>query len=207
MSSTFPRTSLTPASRAGRVKGGAIREFFTWYLGVHGRARVDELLSVLSEEDRELFDPDRAGLGILQSDWLPMRTVHQLLDEATRNLDADAYERLVVSGAHATVKALMTGAQKVVFTTLLSPRSYQKVGGLAFRLNYETGNVMNEELGPKRHRGHVEGWLSHHPFLCRMNVRIKAELYQAMGCKNVRIEERFCVSDGDAQCGSVIAWD
>ena len=84
---------------------------------------------------------------------------------------------------------------------------YTRIANLAFRLNYEDGRVLNEVVGPTRHRGHVEDWASHHPFLCRMNVTIKACLYRAMGCKGVRIEERYCRSDGQPRCGSVIAWD
>jgi hypothetical protein len=40
-----------------------------------------------------------------------------------------------------------------------------------------------------------------------MNVAVKVGLYVAMGCQRVRVEERFCTSNGDPACGSVIAWD
>jgi hypothetical protein len=74
-------------------------------------------------------------------------------------------------------------------------------------LNYDAGRVENEVLGPRRHRGSVHEWNSHHPLLCRMHCAIKAEIYTAMGCKHAQIERRFCRSDGDPGCGSIIVWD
>jgi len=36
---------------------------------------------------------------------------------------------------------------------------------------------------------------------------MKAGIYRTMSCSNVRIEQRYCRSDGDSDCGSIIAWD
>ena len=196
-----------PTYPNGRVKGAAIREFIAWHVSVHGAEPLERAIRSLRPEEQETFALDRVCLGVLPSVWFPAEVVHGVLDRLTEGLDAAEYDALVQGGAAATVHGLMSGAQRIVFSTLLSPRTYTKVASLAFRLNYESGRIENEVLGPKRHRGRVEEWRSHHPFLCRMNVAIKAGIYRAMGCKNVHIEERFCRADGQAECGSVIAWE
>jgi hypothetical protein len=144
---------------------------------------------------------------VLSSVWFDARDVHAVLDELTRGMTSAAYDALARDAGRATVQALMTGVQKIVFTNFMTPAAYSKLANLAFRLNYDAGQVFNEELAPHRHRGTVRDWVSHHPFLCRMNVAIKAEIYSTMGCENARIEQRFCRSDGDAECGSIIIWD
>ena len=196
-----------PSYRNGRVKGAAIREFVAWHVSVQGTGPLERAIRALRPEQQDEFALDRDCLGVLPSVWFPGEVVHGVLDRLTDGLDARAYDALVQGGAEATVKGLMTGAQRIVFSTLLSPRTYTKVASLTFTRSSETAGIENEELGPKRHRGTVEDWASHHPFLCRMNVAIKGGIYRAIGCKSVRIEERFCRSDGQPQCGSVIAWD
>jgi hypothetical protein len=139
--------------------------------------------------------------------WFPAEVVHAVLDGLTVGLEVKARDALAEAAAQATLKGLMTGVQRVVFSKLMTPSMYARVANLAFRLNYDSGTILNEEIAPRRHRGRVEGWAAHHPFLCRMNVAIKAGLYGVMGCPGVRIEERYCRSLGGAACGSVIAWD
>jgi hypothetical protein len=196
-----------PIYPRGRIKGATIREFIAWHLGTHGHGPLERAIRLLAPDEQARFDVEAACLGVLPSDWFPAEIVHAVLDHLTQDLDEAAYEALVQGAAEATVKGLMTGVQRVVFSTLLTPGVYVKVANLAFRLNYDEGRVLNEELGPKRHKGTVEGWTSHHPFLCRMNVSMKAGIYRTMSCSNVRIEQRYCRSDGDSDCGSIIAWD
>jgi len=198
---------MEPPRPTGRVKGAAIRDFIGWYARTHGQDRLDRAVWSLPREQQEEFDLERARLGVLSSVWFPAEVVHGVLDDLTKGLDAAAYEELVESAAEATVKGLMTGAQRIIFSKLMTPSVYSRIANMAFRLNYSPGEVISEVLGPKRHRGHVEGWSGHHPFLCRMNVAIKARLYTVMGCQGVRIEERFCRLEGQDACGSVLTWD
>jgi hypothetical protein len=90
---------------------------------------------------------------------------------------------------------------------VLTPGAYGKLANLAFRQNYGEGRVDNEVLGERRHKGVVHGWIAHHRFLCRLNVAVKRHIYETMGCKNARTEARFCRQEGDADCGSIVAWD
>lgn len=118
-----------------------------------------------------------------------------------------AYDALAREAAHATVLALMCGVQKIIFTKFMTPSAYAKLANVAFHLNYDSGSVRNEELDPRPHLGTVHGWAAHHPFLCRMHVAIKVELYAAMGCMGARTEKRLCRSDGDPDCGSILVWE
>lgn len=210
------RVVASPASRLlsvnnlihphGRIKGAAIRDFVAWYERTYGTARLVEAVQQLPTSGQAEFDTERECLGVLASTWFPATVVHGVLDHLTEHLTEEAHDEMAAQAGEAVVKAMMTGVQRVVFSTLMTPRTYLKVANLAFHLNFDEGRVLNQELGPRRHRGSVEGWSSHHPFLCKMNVEIKRGLYSAMGCKYVVIEERFCKSRGATECGSVISW-
>lgn len=69
------------------------------------------------------------------------------------------------------------------------------------------GKVVTTVMGPSSHKGVVEDWRGHHPLLCMFNVTIKRAIYEAMGCRGVRIESAYCVERGDSECGSVSHWD
>ncbi len=191
----------------GRIKGAAIRDFVAWYERTYGTTRLIAAVSSLPGPGQAEFDTERECLGVLASTWFPAAVVHGVLDHLTSHLTEAEEDDLAARAGEAVVKAMMTGVQRVVFSTLMTPRTYLKIANLAFHANFDTGRVLNEEAGPKRHRGHVEGWTSHHPFLCKMNVEIKKGIYGAMGCKRVKIDERYCRDRGGSQCGSVISWE
>jgi hypothetical protein len=191
----------------GRIKGAAIRDFIAWYAREHDFERLKSAIRQLPEEAQSAFDFTHGSLGVLPSTWFDASDVHRVLDILTEGLSPAAYDALARAAAHATVVALMSGVQKIIFTTFMTPGAYAKLANVAFHSNYDSGSVRNEELGPKRHLGTVHGWAAHHPFLCRMHVAIKLELYAAMGCSNVRIEKRLCRADGDQDCGSIIVWE
>lgn len=190
----------------GRVKGAAIRDFVAWYEHTYGSGRLQQAILALPAEGQAEFNLERECVGVLPSAWFPAWVVHAILDHLTEGMTVQAHDDLAQQAGEAAVKAMMHGVQRVVFATLLTPRTFAKVANLAFRLNYDEGRVVNEELDGNRHRGYVEGWTAHHPFLCEMNIAIKAGIYEAMKCENVRVEERFCRSRGDETCGSIIAW-
>jgi hypothetical protein len=194
-------------SAHGRIKGTAIRNFIEWYAKTRDLERVKQAIRTLPAQRQAAFDFSHGSLGVLASTWFDAPDMHRLLDHLTAGLSPDAYDAMAQEAGSATVRGLMTGVQKVIFARFLTPRSYGVLATFAFRHNYEHGTVKNVELGPRRHEGTVDGWIGHHRFLCRMNAAIKADIYRAMGCKNVRTEQRYCRGDGDAQCGSIIVWD
>lgn len=189
-----------------RIKGAVIRDFILWHVRENGQGPLARAVQRLPADQRDVFDLAKEGLGVLSSDWIAASAVHAVLDDLTKGLSAAEYDELARKAADAAISGMMTGVQKIVFATLMTPNAYAKIVNLAFRLNYEHGRVISEQLGPTRQRGYVEGWASHHPFLCRLNVEIKARVYRAMKCEDVRIEARFCRSLGDKECSSIIVW-
>jgi hypothetical protein len=190
----------------GRIKGAAIRSFVEWYASTRG-TRLVEIARELPPELRSCFDLEHPSLGILASEWFPATTIHRVLDGLTEGLSKQEREELAQSGAEATIAAMMTGVQRVIFTKLMTPSTFVTVANLAFHANYDAGRVLNKALGPKRHFGTVEGWTAHHPFLCRLNVGAKLCIYRHMRCRNVAIERCFCVTNGDDVCGSILTWE
>lgn len=191
----------------GRIKGAAIRDFIAWYEHTHGATRLVAAVRALPPESQLAFDLERECMGVLQSAWFSGDVIHGILDHLTSGMTIQMHDALAADAGEAVVKAMMHGVQRVVFATLLTPRTFAKVANIAFRANYDEGRVVNEEIGHNRQRGYTEGWTAHHPFLCKMNIAIKAGIYVAMKCQHVRVEERFCRSRGDQLCGSVIRWD
>jgi hypothetical protein len=190
----------------GRIKGAAIRAFIEWYAHEHDLERLKAAIRQLPEEAQASFDFTHESLGVLPSTWFEATDVHGILDELTQGLAPSAYDALARAAAHATVQAMMSGVQKIIFTKFMTPGAYAKFANVAFHLNYDSGSVTSEKLGPRRHAGTVHGWTAHHPFLCRMHIGIKLQIYVAMGCSGAHIERRFCSSDGDDHCGSIITW-
>ena len=189
----------------GRIKGAAIRDFVAWHIETFGPAPLERAIRNLPVQAQEEFDLSAPCFGVLPSVWLPGNIAHHVLDELLDGLTVSQVDELALGGAEATVRGMLSGAQRIVFS-VMTPKLYAKVANMAFRLNYDEGRVVNEELDRRRHRGSVEDWTSHHAFLCQMNVHIKAAVYRAMGCQQVEIEERFCKSKGDGACGSIIRW-
>ena len=189
----------------GRIKGAAIRDFIGWHIATFGAEPLQRAIRTLPESEQAEFDFSLPCMGVLASTWMPASTAHHVLDKLLAGTTRKQRDELALAGAEATLQGVMSGAQRIVFA-VMTPSLYVKVANVAFRLNYDSGKVCNEILGPKRHRGWLESWKSHHPFLCRMNTNMKAGVYRAMGCEGVVIEERFCKSDGGSACGSIIRW-
>jgi hypothetical protein len=197
--------SSDTATAKGRIKGAAIRDFIAWHITTFGPEPMLRAIRALPKRAQAEFDVERPCMGVLPSAWLEGSVAHQVLDQLLAGLSAQQRSELARGGAEATIQGMMSGAQRIVFA-VMTPTLYAKVANVAFRLNYGAGTVINEELGTRRHRASVENWLSHHPFLCHMNVNIKAAVYRAMGCEQVEIETRFCKDEGDNACGSIIRW-
>jgi hypothetical protein len=193
-------------STHGRIKGAAIRDFIAWYAREYDAERLKSAILQLPEAAQAAFDISHGTFGVLPSTWFDARDLHRVLDSLTEGSSPAEYDELAREAGHATVQALMTGVQKIIFTKFMTPGAYAKLANIALHLNYDAGEVINEELGPRRHAATVRGWTAHHPFLCRMHVAIKVEIYTAMGCTEAHTEKRFCRSDGDDRCGSIISW-
>ncbi|MBC8072605.1 MAG: hypothetical protein IAG13_30060 [Deltaproteobacteria bacterium] len=198
---------MTVSPARGRIKGAAIGEFVAWYLREEDAPRMRTAALALPPEHRTLLVIDHERLGLLASRWYPAELIHAVLDGMLAGIDRAQVEPLIERAAVATVAGMRRGVYKLLFSWFLTPERYGKLVQAAWERNYDNGSVESTILDARRHRGVVHGWTAHHWFSCRLNVAVKAEIYRAMGCRGVRIEERFCVHDGDPSCGSVIAWE
>lgn len=190
----------------GNIKGSGIGEFAAWYLREVDADRMRAAVRRLPRELGSLLDADHDRLGLLASRWYPAEVVHGILDGMLEGMTPTQIEDLVLRAGAATVAGFRRGVYKILFSWLMTPERYGRLVQAAWQRNYDTGHVESTILGPRRHRGLVHGWASHHRFLCKHNVAVKAEIYRAMGCDNVRIEHRYCVEDGDDACGSILVW-
>ncbi|MEZ4451640.1 MAG: hypothetical protein R3B09_19365 [Nannocystaceae bacterium] len=190
----------------GRIKGNAIREFIAWYLSLGHREQLVAAIRRLELEEQALFDFDHRALGILPSTWYSGLTVHRVLDGMLEGMSRREVEALATAGGQVTADTMMTGLYKAIFTAVMTPSRFAKLANMAWRTSYDNGWVDNEVLGPGRHRAVVREWGGHHHFLCKLNVAVKARIYVAMGCQEVLVEDRYCVSDGRSECGSLISW-
>ena len=190
----------------GKIKGFSIREFVAWYGPERDGEHVRVVIRGLDANDHAHFDLADAALGILPSSWYPAEVIHRVLDGILRGLSPHEIDALAQAGGAATVRSMMKGLYRTVFSLVMSPRRYGRAVQLTWKLNYDSGWFENIEMAPKKHQGVVHEWAGHHPFLCRMNVAAKAAIYEVMDCERV-VVERSCKSDGGTWCGSVITWE
>lgn len=200
-------TALPDVDPRGRIKGNAILAFLTWFERHHGSARILGAMEGLSPPDREMFTPGRPGLGILPSVWYPASVVHRTLDGMTVGMSREELDTLADEGGAATVRTLMRGVQGIVFALFMTPARYGAFVQKLWNLNYDSGTAENRVLSPTRHETLTRGWRGHHPLLCRMNSAVRVTLYEAVGCRNVVVEQRFCILRGDPACGSRVHWE
>lgn len=193
-------------SPKGQIKGIAIREFIAWYGREHGRQPLVDAVLRLPQEDQAHFEVDHEALGILPSTWYPAEIIHRALDSITAGRSRDEVRALAKDAGAATVRGMMKGAHKVVFSYVMTPRRYVRVVQTLWRLNYDSGRVDHEILAPNIHQSFVRDWKGHHAFLCALNFSARVTIYEEMGCNNLEIIDRYCVSDGNEECGSVFTW-
>lgn len=190
----------------GKIKGNAIHEFVEWFGSTHGWSGMRRAILALPVAEQRMFALERPGLGLSRSEWYSARTVHHFLDEITRGMTAEDVAQVADDGGEATVKGMMRGAQGIVFAMFVSPSRYGLFVPKLWRLNYDTGRLEHEMLDATSDETRIHEWRGHHPLLCRLNTAVKVKLYASVGCRNVVVERRYCVSSGDAMCGSRARW-
>ena len=47
-------------------------------------------------------------------------------------------------------------------------------------------------------------WAGHHPRLCAFTTETMRAVFEAMGCKDTRIERARCVSNGNKDCHAIL---
>ena len=104
----------------------------------------------------------------------------------------------------------LRGVYKFLFSTFASPDLYARHAQKLWTLHYDNGAVLIEngpDEGPRRvASSRIVRWISHHPFMCKLNGAATVPIYQAMGCRDVVCEAVACVERGGDHCGWHASW-
>jgi hypothetical protein len=102
---------------------------------------------------------------------------------------------------------MLRGIYRTMFAHVATPARYVRHGHRLWTLYYDSGDPIITPESPTHHRIEVHRWASHHPFVCRLNQVAAIPLYEAMACKNVRLDRRVCSRGGAAPCIVHVSWE
>jgi hypothetical protein len=193
-------------SQLGKIKGVAFGEFLNWYDRTYARAAVVAAVRGAQARFEEGLDPDRPGFGVLASRWYPAEFVHDLLDRLTAGRSVGELDRMALDAANFIMGRTIKGVYRTMFSMFVTPDRYVKYIGKLWAMHYDTGELLVRVPEPTVHRIIYSEWAGHHPFICRMNMASGFTIYSAMGCKEVTCQRMRCVSDGAADCESMVRW-
>lgn len=195
------------ATRAGRIKGVAFREFAVWYATYVDADRARSVVRHLSEAHPDVFDWDRPGFGILATRWYDASVVHAFLDRLMASHNTAEIDRLTQAAATEIMNNTINGVYKFLFSTFASPKLYARHASKLWALHYDTGTAVVELRGDAGAFARYADWNAHHPIICKLNMSATVPIYQAMGCANTRWQKLACVGDGQPACEMSIQWD
>lgn len=184
----------------GSVKGAAIRELVLWYESRHDARLLRAVVRSLPPELGAELDADADGLGILASRWYDARVVHLLLDAVTAKHPIDTHEKLLREGVRYAVDRSTVGVYRFVIEQIVSPQLYARNIERLWHLMHDTGHRSIELVQPTRAISRTWGWSAHHPLLCLVAAHTMGAIFETMRCRNVVLERRACVSEGDEAC-------
>lgn len=207
-----PRASLSRPPHAsakapkGNIKGAAFAEFLGWYETHRSRAIVLDALAVSEARFPGTFDPSERTFGILTSRWYAAESVHCVLDEIAARHTSRDLEEIATSAAEAIMTKTLRGVYRAMVGAFLTAERFSKHADKLWQLHYDTGHPVFSSPSATEHRIRYEGWQSHHPFICQLNMASARPLYAAMGHARVRYQQVSCVSNGAAYCENSIKW-
>jgi hypothetical protein len=104
----------------------------------------------------------------------------------------------------------LRGVYKFLFSAFATPELYARHAQKLWSLHYDNGSVHidNEPRQGANNIAHarVTRWISHHPFVCKLNGAATLPIYEAMGCHDVRWDTTACQSKGDDYCEWLVHW-
>ena len=199
----MPLEANTPRPRPqARVKGAALAEFLRWYVGTHGRGRLD----ALPEQVRTALEIDPRAIGVVASNWYAASDIHALLDSLVAGLDPAARASLTVNGARAVMEATLRGFYRLLFRTMMTPERYARRAQMLWDRYYDTGTMTKVARAEGVHATEIRSWAGHHPVLCDLHLESARYIYEAMGCKQVSVRRTGCTSTGAAFCSFEVRW-
>lgn len=194
----------------GNVKGAVLREFVLFCEQHDDRERLTRALGALREAYPQDVAPARSGGGFLTSRWYPAELVHVLVDEVTKGRSAAAQQELAQRAAKVIMGRTLSGVYRFLFSTFATPDLYARHVNKLWGMHYDNGQVQidNKPRDGVRSVAHqrVVRWISHHPFVCKLNAAAAIPIYEALGGRDVRYETIACVADGDVCCEWLVHW-
>lgn len=196
-----PRTR--PAEEPG-LKGVIVTEFLRWYGGRYGKEEMARHVEHLS---RRPVDAEQSGQKVMPFAWYPMSRVRTFLDAMVKDLPPQGRILVAREAGWASTGAALQEVYRPMFRALTSPARFRKLEGTMWRFfnNTGTGELLAER--PNVHMSVVRSWAGHHPFLCEAAAGSRLVIYEAMGCRAVKIERVSCVDEGGADCRHRFTWD
>jgi hypothetical protein len=190
----------------GNIKGLALREFLAWHEQRFGRSPTQAAVRAAEERFPGHLEPAGANYGVLTSRWYPAPVAHAVLDSALAERSPAELQKLVVDAAEFILQEMLRGAYRTLIGMFVTPDRYAKHGEKLWQLQYDTGKPVFRELSRTSFHVTYEGWKSHHPFVCHLNMASARPLFTAMGCKEVEYRRLGCISEGAPACTTSIHW-
>ena len=146
----------------------------------------------------------------MASRWYPAQLVHVLVEAVVAGRSEAEQVALAARAAEVIMSRTLSGVYRFLFSTFATPELYARHSGKLWALHYDNGRVHIDNKPREGLHGvahtRVERWLSHHPFICKLNGASGKPIYEAMGCTDVRAETIACVSKGAAHCEFIVHW-
>jgi len=202
------KAELSPRKAAGlgHMKGAPVSEFLNWYGEQVDRARLLSVLGELAGAWPGQFDVTRESYGLLASAWYPAELVHELINRLLAGVDDRKQQQLAQGAAEFIMGRTLRGVYKVMFSMFATPERYARHISKLWAQHYDTGTPVVRIVSGTEHHIAFQGWTSHHPFICGMNMSSARPIYGAMKCRDVAWRRVSCVSHGGTICAAVVRW-
>ena len=193
------------SSHDALIKGGPIRELLLWYEGRYGRDYVPSVIARLDPVHALSVSENKLTLGLVPSVWYPAPIVHAILDALAERHSPEELHEIVRESNAFVVRRMTKGLYQFLFRMVGSPELYAKHIQRAWNMLHSTGR-REIVLGDGVAESTIDDWAGHHPWLCEVASQTMRAVFEAMGCREVRVERVACVSKGDPRCKSLLRY-
>jgi hypothetical protein len=202
--SSAPRTGHEPG---GQVKGTGFREMVRWTEKRFGRETLRRAYDRMRPEDQAVLDPDAPLLGVVATHWYPIRISAVITDTSLDGLSDTERRTHIRESARYTMDRTLKGVQRMLFQVMMTPERAARHMQKIWRLNYDSGVVRWEVIGPQHIEASIRDWPGHYADSCTMLQENETYFLELIGCKNVQSVRTGCVDSGADACSSTITWD
>lgn len=196
----------SPSPEESAIKGTAIREYLLWYGNEYGQDALEGVWARLPADMRSQLDGSHPALGILPATWYPIPLAHAILDSISEGRSQQELDLAARHAAQCVVQRVHRGVYRFVFRNIATPERYAKHIQRLWNMLHTTGSRRIVLTSVTTAESYVENWPDHHPTLCLATVHTMAEIFRAMGLRDVSVEVRECVSKGDRRCHTHLEW-